>query len=34
MVVPVMPMFNDYALEIKEKLHNNNIVIDTDLDAG
>lgn len=34
MVVPVMPMFNDFALQIQEKLHSQNIVIDTDLDDG
>lgn len=34
MVVPVMPMFNEFALQIQEKLHSQNIVIDTDLDDG
>ena len=34
MVVPVMPMFNDYAIELQTKLHLQGIVIDTDLDDG
>lgn len=34
MVVPVMPMFNDYAVELQEKLHSQHIHIDTDLDDG
>ena len=34
MIVPVMPMFNDYACQIRDKLHNQHIVVDTDLDDG
>ena len=34
MVVPVMPMFNDYANELQRKLHLQGIAIDTDLDDG
>jgi hypothetical protein len=34
MVVPVMPMFNDYATDLQTKLHLQGIVIDTDLDDG
>lgn len=34
MVVPVMPMFNDYAIELQKKLKLQGIEIDTDLDDG
>jgi len=34
MVIPVMPMFNEYAQHIRSVLHDAKIVIDCDLDDG
>lgn len=34
MVVPVMPQFNDYANEVKQKLWDAGIMVESDLDSN